>query len=173
VVGKDRGPLIEHALNYWLLFAESHPTRRLFGAMGGRISALPVAAGWRKGDDTVKIRRAVGRSERCLWNVRTRRGFPVLDFPGRAATSPCEGEDGSRRKNATRRIQGRRFGLYRRGPGNPNWEFRFKQNCHNASRAKAPSDPTLSGSDSEIMHKYRKTWRGQECHAGSGSSCRG
>jgi adenylosuccinate synthase len=33
----------KHARYYWLMLAESHLTRRLFGAMLGRIAALPVA----------------------------------------------------------------------------------------------------------------------------------
>ncbi len=42
---KTGGRLIKHARYYWLLLAESHLTRRLFGAMVGRIAALPVAKG--------------------------------------------------------------------------------------------------------------------------------
>jgi hypothetical protein len=38
------GRLIEHA-RYWLLLAEGHLTRRLFGPMVGRITALPVLTG--------------------------------------------------------------------------------------------------------------------------------
>ena len=34
-----------HARYYWLLLAESHLTRRLFGAMLRRIWALPVPTG--------------------------------------------------------------------------------------------------------------------------------
>jgi hypothetical protein len=34
-----------HARYYWLLLAESHMTRRLFGAMLRRIWALPVPTG--------------------------------------------------------------------------------------------------------------------------------
>jgi hypothetical protein len=45
---KTGGRLVKDARYYWLLLAESHPTRRLFGAMVGRIAALPVAAGWRR-----------------------------------------------------------------------------------------------------------------------------
>jgi hypothetical protein len=39
---KTGGRLIKHARYYWLLLAESHLTRRLFGAMVGGIAALPV-----------------------------------------------------------------------------------------------------------------------------------
>jgi len=42
---KTGGRLVEHARYYWLLLAESHLTRRLFGAMVGRVAALPVPAG--------------------------------------------------------------------------------------------------------------------------------
>jgi hypothetical protein len=42
---KTGGRLIKHARYYWLLLAESHLTRPLFGAMLRRIWALPVPAG--------------------------------------------------------------------------------------------------------------------------------
>ena len=42
---KTGGRLIKHARYYWLLLAESHLTRRLFGSMLRRIAALPSPAG--------------------------------------------------------------------------------------------------------------------------------
>ena len=39
---KTGGRLIKHARYYWLLLAEGHLTRRLFGAMLRRMAALPV-----------------------------------------------------------------------------------------------------------------------------------
>jgi hypothetical protein len=42
---KTGGRLVKHARYYWLLLAESHLTRRLFGSMGRRIAALAVPAG--------------------------------------------------------------------------------------------------------------------------------
>ena len=42
---KTGGRLVKHARYYWLFLAESHLTRRLFGAMLGRIAALPLPAG--------------------------------------------------------------------------------------------------------------------------------
>ncbi len=42
---KTGGRLVKHARYYWLLLAESHLTRRLFGTMLHRIWALPVATG--------------------------------------------------------------------------------------------------------------------------------
>jgi hypothetical protein len=42
---KTGGRLVKHARYYWLLLAESHLTRRLFGAMVRRIDLLPLPAG--------------------------------------------------------------------------------------------------------------------------------
>jgi hypothetical protein len=42
---KTGGRLVKHARYYWLLLAESHLTRRLFGSMLRRIEALPLPAG--------------------------------------------------------------------------------------------------------------------------------
>jgi hypothetical protein len=44
-VGEDGWPLIKHARYHWLLLAESHVTRRLFGSMVHRIASLPLPAG--------------------------------------------------------------------------------------------------------------------------------
>jgi hypothetical protein len=41
---KTGGRLLKHARCYWLLLAESHLTRRLFGAMVRRIGMLSVPA---------------------------------------------------------------------------------------------------------------------------------
>jgi len=42
---KTGGRLLKHARYYWLLLAESHLTRRLFGAMVRRIDLLPLPMG--------------------------------------------------------------------------------------------------------------------------------
>jgi hypothetical protein len=42
---KTGGRLVKHARYYWLMLAESHLTRRLFGGMVRRIDALGVPAG--------------------------------------------------------------------------------------------------------------------------------
>jgi len=42
---KTGGRLLKHARYYWLLLAESHLTRRLFGSMVRRIAALPLQTG--------------------------------------------------------------------------------------------------------------------------------
>lgn len=42
---KTGGRLIKHARYYWLLLAESHLTRRLFGSMVRRMETLPLPAG--------------------------------------------------------------------------------------------------------------------------------
>jgi len=44
-VVKTGGRLIKHARYCWLLLAESHLTRRLFGAMLHQIAVLPSPAG--------------------------------------------------------------------------------------------------------------------------------
>jgi len=42
---KTGGRLLKHGRYYWLLLAESHPTRGLFGDMVRRIDGLSVSAG--------------------------------------------------------------------------------------------------------------------------------
>ena len=42
---KTGGHLVKHVRYYWLLLAEGHLSRRLFGAMVGRIAGLPVRTG--------------------------------------------------------------------------------------------------------------------------------
>ena len=42
---KTGGRLLKHARYYWLLLAEGHLTRRLFGAMVRRIAALSLPSG--------------------------------------------------------------------------------------------------------------------------------
>jgi hypothetical protein len=42
---KTGGRLVKHARYYWLLLAEGHLTRRLFGAIVQRLTALSVPAG--------------------------------------------------------------------------------------------------------------------------------
>jgi Transposase DDE domain group 1 len=42
---KTGGRLIQHARYYWLLLAESHLTRRLFGSLLRKIATLPAPAG--------------------------------------------------------------------------------------------------------------------------------
>ncbi len=42
---KTGGRLVRHARYYWLLLAEGHLSRRLFGSMLRRIAALPLPDG--------------------------------------------------------------------------------------------------------------------------------
>jgi hypothetical protein len=42
---KTGGRLVKHARYFWLLLAEGHLTRRLFGAIPRRLEALPLPAG--------------------------------------------------------------------------------------------------------------------------------
>jgi hypothetical protein len=57
--------LIKHARYYWLLLAEIHLTRRLFGSMVRRIDALPAPAGW---GSAAKGKQTGRRREGCLIN---------------------------------------------------------------------------------------------------------
>jgi len=45
VLQRSGGRLVKHARYYWLMLAESHLTRRLFGSMVRRIEALPAPTG--------------------------------------------------------------------------------------------------------------------------------
>ena len=42
---KTGGRLVKHARYYWLLLAEGHLNRKLFGEMLNRLAALPVPGG--------------------------------------------------------------------------------------------------------------------------------
>jgi len=42
---KTGGRLVKHTRYYWLLLAESHLTRRIFGEILRKIAALPAPAG--------------------------------------------------------------------------------------------------------------------------------
>lgn len=63
---KTGGRLTEHARYYWPLLAESHLTRRLFGAMVRRITALPVPTG--KAAAGKQTGRVGEVTERCMRN---------------------------------------------------------------------------------------------------------
>jgi hypothetical protein len=39
------GRLVKHAHYYWLVQAEGHLTRQLFGSMSRRVAALPLPSG--------------------------------------------------------------------------------------------------------------------------------
>jgi hypothetical protein len=62
---KTGGRLVKHARYYWLLLAESHLTRRLFGSMLRRIWALPVPTGWPACVAVDRGRREDGRRAKC------------------------------------------------------------------------------------------------------------
>ena len=42
---KTGGRLVKHARDYWLLLAEGYLSRKLFGEMLERLTALPVPGG--------------------------------------------------------------------------------------------------------------------------------
>jgi hypothetical protein len=69
---KAGGRLVKHARCYWPMLAESHPTRRVFGAMVGRIGALPVATGHTRAVAQRNHGAKRGRPARRWWYVRRR-----------------------------------------------------------------------------------------------------
>ena len=87
---KTGGRLVKHARYYWLLLAEGHLTRRLFGDMLRRIWALPVPAGGRAAQATQSDWRRNGpRVERCLSNAG-KTGPPVDRTSPRAELTASE-----------------------------------------------------------------------------------
>jgi hypothetical protein len=67
------GRLVKHARYYWLMLAESHLTRRLFGSMVRRIDALAVA----------KSCDQDGEARRLSVEITEKKsGFPAFSFSG-------------------------------------------------------------------------------------------
>ena len=61
---KTGGRLIKHARYYWLLLAESHLTRRLFGGMLWKIAALPSPAGSaNRGSERISLTKETGEGK--------------------------------------------------------------------------------------------------------------
>jgi len=89
---KTGGRLIKHARYYWLLLAEGHLTRRLFGSMVRRMAAPPVPTGQGAASRKQAGRRKEGDGEvyeksleiRHSWFFRTRRSqrWPLPGPPG-------------------------------------------------------------------------------------------
>ena len=80
---KTGGRLVKHARYYWLLLAEGHLNRRLFGDMLRRLSVLPVPEG--RGDSSGTAAVAGCRSaaeEKCCWGL--------LGAPRQAAQQSAE-----------------------------------------------------------------------------------
>jgi len=63
---KTGGRLIHHARYYWLLLAENHLTRRLFGSMVRRIAALPLPIGLEAAAGKLTSRRKEGTEREFL-----------------------------------------------------------------------------------------------------------
>jgi hypothetical protein len=85
---KTGGRLIKHARYYWLLLAESHLTRRLFGGMPGS-RALPSPAGYGGLQSATDFGDEIGRQrDKCLiTRSEKRRRFQVfMPTRGRAGT---------------------------------------------------------------------------------------
>jgi len=100
---KTGGRLIKHARYYWLLLAESHLTRHLFGSMVRRIEALPVPGGWgaaAKGNETGRRREG---TERCRTNRLKMTQFLVLPYQEEAGLAPSWPAGVARDENDERR----------------------------------------------------------------------
>jgi hypothetical protein len=80
---KTGGRLVKHARYYWLLLAESHLTRRLFGSMVRRIGTLPLPSGQGRGCKQMGRKQvSEGAKERCLidrFRIREPRFFLRLE----------------------------------------------------------------------------------------------
>jgi len=103
------GRLMKHARYYWLLLAERPMTRRLFGAMLRRITALSVPTGVDGGGWVAKFSDYGVRVGGGAGEFDEKKGFWVLDFLGRAKLLLSREEDRlPKRKTTTGRIKVRR-----------------------------------------------------------------
>jgi hypothetical protein len=73
---KTGGRLIKHARYYWLLLAESHLTRRLFGSMLSKDRDAAVAGGTGGPQSAADFGDEIGRErDKCLRSSSARRQF--------------------------------------------------------------------------------------------------
>ena len=75
---KTGGRLIKHARYYWLLLAESHLTRRLFGEHAAEDRGAAVAGGIRRAPSGANFDDDAGRREKCLRNSFEQEHFRAL-----------------------------------------------------------------------------------------------
>ena len=81
---KTGGRLVKHARYYWLLLAESHLTRRLFGAMLRRIACCPCQRD-RRAADRADFSDQGGRGGKSVGGKGSKEGqFRALGFSGEA-----------------------------------------------------------------------------------------
>jgi hypothetical protein len=118
---KTGGRLVKHARYYWLLLAESHLTRRLFGSMLRRMEALPLPAGEaRRGGET-----NLADGEELSGEVS---GQVLGNGANHGSLVPEAPQPGTLRALALGRMQERRrtdaTGVYWYGAGKAKWKFR-------------------------------------------------
>jgi hypothetical protein len=95
--------LIKHARYYWLLLAESHLTRRLFGSMLRRMEALQLPAGWVRQPGETNLDDGGELRKRCPKNRLKNKAIPSF-VPRRRPFSVCPSLwDGNGCKKRTRR----------------------------------------------------------------------
>jgi len=87
---KTGGRLVKHVRYYWLLLAESHLTRRLFGTMVGRIESLPLPAGLSPEPARENLGKQAEGMARCLRN-RVGNESRCRLTPSRRRTAGCHG----------------------------------------------------------------------------------
>jgi hypothetical protein len=86
---KTGGQLLKHARYYWLLLAESHLTRRLFGAMVWRIESLLLPAGYGPHPAGENLGKQAGGKPGCPRN-RLGNGSRCRLTPSRRRTPGCQ-----------------------------------------------------------------------------------
>jgi hypothetical protein len=107
---KTGGRRIKHARYHWLLLAESYLTRRLFGAMVGRVAASPVPAGERNRLWQPRNRSPASPArQQCLKETLPEAVETCFQEPGRAVGSRW---DNLGTKREMEGFAGRRMGVY-------------------------------------------------------------
>jgi hypothetical protein len=109
---KTGGRVVKHARYYWLLWAESHLTRRLFGAICRKDRRFAGAGGIDAIEGAAKSGGQDVEAAELYMECTEKKEVPGFRFSGQARDALCKGEDGPRRKNETCRSNGRRFGLF-------------------------------------------------------------
>jgi hypothetical protein len=81
---KTGGRMVKHARDYWLLLAESHLMKRLFGSMLQRIAGLSLLAGQprlRESENRSRPTTEVGVPDQTRWGSRDQQsGLALAQF---------------------------------------------------------------------------------------------
>ena len=119
--------LVKHARYYWLLLAESHLTRRLFGSMLRRIAALAVPAGVALSRWQVKnLVKKGGRDGKVSEESAGDETAPGFRLPGRGRTDSFAGCRSRSGWIGMRPPQHKRFGVHLLLAGKAKWKCRLE-----------------------------------------------